>query len=47
MTDTWIIVCRVAREFDGIIVWRSKPTIIDSDNRTELTSSTILKWEGR
>ncbi len=35
---------RVARELDRLIGYRGKPSMIVSDNGTELTSHAILKW---
>ncbi len=42
--DTSIGGRRVARELDGIIARRGKPTTIVSDNGTEFTSNAILAW---
>jgi putative transposase len=36
---------RVGRELDRIIARRGKPAMIVSDNGTELTSHTILRWQ--
>ena len=36
---------RVARELDKIVEFRGTPCLIVSDNRTELTSNSILKWQ--
>ena len=35
---------RVARELDRVIAERGMPKTIVSDNRTEFTSMTIIKW---
>ena len=42
--DTSLSGARVARELDGIIASRGKPSTIVSDNGTEFTSTTILRW---
>jgi putative transposase len=42
--DTSIGGRRVARELDGIIARRGKPTTVVSDNGTEFTSNAILAW---
>ena len=42
--DTSLSGARVARELDGIIATRGKPSAIVSDNGTELTSTAILRW---
>jgi putative transposase len=44
VADTSISGRRVARELDAIIAWRGKPSMIVSDNGTELTSNAILEW---
>lgn len=44
IADTSISGVRVARELDAIIVGRSRPKTIVSDNGTELTSMAILAW---
>lgn len=44
VADTSLSGARVARELDAIIAVRGKPDTIVSDNGTELTSMTILKW---
>ena len=36
---------RVARELNAIVAVRSKPLMIVSDNSTELTLHTILRWQ--
>jgi putative transposase len=43
-TDTSISGHRVARELDRLLVERGRPTMIVSDNGTELTSNAILRW---
>ena len=35
---------RVARELDRLVSWRGRPSVIVSDNGTELTSHAVLKW---
>jgi putative transposase len=35
---------RVARELDGLVAVRGKPPTVVSDNGTELTSTSILRW---
>ena len=42
--DTSISGRRVARELTALIERRGKPGMIVSDNGTELTSNTILRW---
>jgi hypothetical protein len=42
--DTSISGCRVAREMTALIERNGKPRMIVSDNGTELTSKTILRW---
>lgn len=42
--DTSISGRRVARELSILIEHRGKPGMIVSDNGTELTSNTILRW---
>ena len=42
--NTSVSGARVARELDGIIATRGKPSAIVSDNGTELTSTAILRW---
>lgn len=44
VADTSISGMRVARELDAIIGERGKPDMIVSDNGTEFTSQTILRW---
>lgn len=44
LVDTSISGTRVARELSRLIDKRGKPTMIVSDNGTELTSHAILKW---
>ena len=45
VVDTSISGRRVARELDAIVAARGKPLLIVSDNGTELTSHTILRWQ--
>ena len=42
--DTSLSGARVARELDGIVAIRGKPLAVVSDNGTELTSVSILRW---
>ena len=42
--DTSISGIRVARELDRLVADRAKPTMIVSDNGTEMTSNAILQW---
>ncbi|MGL5445921.1 MAG: integrase core domain-containing protein [Rhabdaerophilum sp.] len=44
VADTSLSGIRVARELDAIIARRGRPSAIVSDNGTELTSMTILRW---
>lgn len=44
VADTSISGIRVARELDRLIAVRGKPSVIVSDNGTELTSNAILRW---
>jgi len=44
VADTSISGRRVARELDAVIAWRGRPTMVVSDNGTELTSNAILEW---
>jgi len=44
VADTSLSGARVARELDAAIAVRRKPTVIVSDNGTELTSMAILRW---
>jgi putative transposase len=47
VADTSLSGARVGRELDEVIARRGgKPTVIVSDNGTELTSMAILKWSG-
>jgi putative transposase len=39
-----LYVQRVARELDAVIARRGRPATIVSDNGTELTGMTILRW---
>jgi putative transposase len=42
--DTSLSGARVARELDTIAAFRGKPLAVVSDNGTELTSTSILRW---
>ena len=44
IADTSLSGLRVARELDALISIRGRPTMIVSDNGTELTSIAILRW---
>ena len=44
VADTSLPGLRVARELDAVITRRGRPSIIVSDNGTELTSMTMLRW---
>jgi putative transposase len=44
VADTSLSGTRVGRELDAVIARRGCPTMIVSDNRTELTSMAILRW---
>jgi putative transposase len=44
VADTSLPGLRVARELDAVIARRGRPAMIVSDNGTELTSLTILRW---
>jgi putative transposase len=44
VADTSLPGLRVARELDALIAARGKPLLCVSDNGTELTSTTILRW---
>ena len=44
MADTSLSGARVARELTKLIGHRGKPLTVVSDNGTELTSSSILRW---
>lgn len=44
VADTSLSGARLARELGGLIAKRGKPRTIVSDNGTEMTSLTILKW---
>lgn len=46
IADTSLSGIRVARELDRLIVKRGKPSMIVSDNGSELTSNAILAWAG-
>ena len=45
VADNSISGARVARELERVIARRRKPRMIVSDNRTELTSNVILRWD--
>jgi putative transposase len=44
VADTSLSGTRVGRELDAVIARRGRPTMIVSDNGTELTSMAILRW---
>jgi putative transposase len=44
VADTSLSSLRVTRELDALIRLRGKPTMVVSDNGTELTSMAVLKW---
>ena len=44
VADTSLPGLRVARELDAVISRRGRPAMIVSDNGTELTSMTMLRW---
>jgi putative transposase len=44
VADTSLSGVRVVREFDRLTLERATPTMIVSDNGTELTSAAILRW---
>lgn len=44
VADTSLSGARVARELDVIMAVRGKPLAVVSDNGTELTSTSILRW---
>ena len=44
VADTSLSGARVARELDAIVAIRGKPLAVVSDNGTELTSTSILRW---
>jgi len=44
VADTSLPGLRVARELDAVITLRGRPAMIVSDNGTELTSRTMLRW---
>jgi putative transposase len=44
IADTSLPALRVARELDAVIARRGRPAMIVSDNGTELTSMTMLRW---
>lgn len=45
--DTSIGGQHMARELDGLIAWRGRPTMIVSDNETEMTSRLIPEGTNR
>lgn len=47
VVDTSIGGHRMARELDGLIARRSRPTMIVSDNGTEMTNLAMLEWTNR
>ena len=47
VVDTSIGGRRLVRELDILVARRGKPTIIVSDNGTEMTSRAILEWTNR
>ncbi len=47
VVDTSIGGQRVARELDALITMRGRPSMIVSDNGTELTSRAILEWTNK
>ena len=44
VADTSLSGARVARELNAIVALRGKPLAVVSDNGTELTSTSILRW---
>jgi putative transposase len=46
VVDISISGCRVVRELSDLIAERGRPTMIVSDNGTELTSNAVLAWSG-
>ena len=44
VADTSLSGARVARELDALIARRGRPLMVVSDNGTELTSSSVLRW---
>ena len=44
VADTSLPALRVVRELDALLTTRSRPTMIVSDNGTELTSMAMLNW---
>ncbi len=44
VADTSLSGTRVARELDRLMIERGKPTMVVSDNGSELTSNAILTW---
>ena len=44
VADTSLSGIRVARELDRLVIDRSKPRMMVSDNGSELTSNAILAW---
>lgn len=47
VVDTSIGGVRVVRELDAVIARRGRPSMIVSDNGTELTSRAVLEWTNR
>ena len=45
VADTSLSGARVARELDAVMKTRGRPVTIVSDNGTELTSMSILRWQ--
>ena len=44
VADTSLSGARVARELDAVLAARGKPLTVVSDNGTELTSTSVLRW---
>src|SRR5437868_1340043 len=47
VADTSLSGIRVGRELDRLMIERGKPTMVVSDNGSELTSNAILTWADR
>jgi putative transposase len=47
MADSSLSGVRVARELDRLMIERGKPSMVVSDNGSELTSNAILTWADR
>ena len=45
VADTSLSGARVARELDALVAQRGKPSMVVSDNGTELTSTAMLRWQ--